>query len=165
MKRLLIMLFSLISFSDAHSAPIAENDCVAATVRILLEQPDSIEAWKNDKVYLTPERIAVRREGVFVRAQNSNIKIPSFAVDAQGVFILCSKEEAQDHYDRAWEAFRDAIGHSIGAGAAFAAEQPVIGVYEGYRAIEKYKEFGREYSQGAEAENKGTKGDPWDSKD
>jgi hypothetical protein len=142
-----------------------DPEAICATVRILFEQPESIETWKSDRVYLIPGRIVVSADGVYVCARNSRVKIPSFNFDDQGVFIFCSKEEAQKHYDRAWEALRDAVGHSMGAGAAIIAEQPLIGVYEGYRAVEKYKEFGREYSQGMESEGRGTMNGPSDSKD
>ena len=170
MKSALLVSLLMISFTDVYPTQTKAwqatiNESAEATVKILLEQPESIEIWKDNKVYLAPEKIVVLREGVFVHAQHSDVRIPSFAIDDQGVFILCSKEEAQEHYDRAWEALRDAVGHSIGAGAAFAIEQPLVGVYEGYRAVEKYKEFGREYSQGVEAESGGTIGSYNDSKD
>lgn len=79
--------------------------------------------------------------------------------------MLCSQKEAQEHYERAWDAFRDALGHSLAAGGALAVEQPVIGVFEGYVAMEKWKEFGREYSAGVENERSGTLSSFDDSRD
>lgn len=130
----------------------SKSERIEAVVRILQEQPDSIEGWCQDRVYIYPERITINKGGVFVCKQNLSVQIPSFAIDDHGVFVLCTQAEAQEHYGKAGEAFRDAVGHSLGAGAAFAAEQPVLGVYEGYRAVEKWKEFGREYHAGVDAE-------------
>ncbi|HSX04336.1 MAG TPA: hypothetical protein VLG76_06375 [Rhabdochlamydiaceae bacterium] len=131
----------------------------ARTVLEILEyQPDSIENWIEDRVYLHPERIEVKREGAFISDWNTSIPIPSFALDQNGVFILCSREEvnreAQAHYDRATGAFLEALGHAAAAGLNI--ECPPLAIYEGYKSVEAFKEWGREYSAGVERQSAGT---------
>jgi hypothetical protein len=122
------------STAGTQQNPVTDiSRATEATVKILLEQPDSIEAWQSDRVYLVPGRIVVSRDGIFVCAQRSHVKIPSFAIDEEGVFILCSPEEAQAHYDRAWGAFREVLGQTAGSGTGNVDNLPIVGVYEGYR--------------------------------
>lgn len=109
--------------------------------------------------------------GVTIFSRPLTPQFSTFVIGDQGVFLLCSDKEAEEHYDRAMGALRDAVGHSLGAGAAFAVEQLAIGVFEGYQAVEKWKEFGREYHQYCDErdstceERGGTFSNPGDSRD
>lgn len=127
-------------------------------LQIIAEQPDSIEDWVEDRVYLSPQRIAITRRGAFLYRKASIIPLPPFAVDQKGIFIQCKKEgvskEAQEHYDKAKEALIDAIGQSIGAGLTI--ECPPLAIYEGYRAVESWKEAAREYNAGMASERNDT---------
>lgn len=164
MYRVIILLVLLIS-AQIQAANISECDYkiqgVARTVlQILEEQPDSIEDWSGDRIYLNPERIHVSRNGVFVSNRRSKVMLEAFAVDKRGVFIRCQKEhvskEAQDHYDRAREALIEGIGHSAAAGVSI--EIAPVAVYEGYQAVESFKEAAREYNAGVECEKRGAHG-------
>ena len=171
MGKLLTCALLMVACARAHATfeeGSLQERTANAVVQVLLDQPDSIEEWKGDKVYVLPERIRITKSGAFLCRACSCVQIPSFAIDNRGVFLLCSKKEAQEHYDRAWEALKDAVGHSVGAGAALVAEQPLIGVFEGYRAVEKWKEFGREYNayhSAADLDRTGTIDSSRDSKD
>lgn len=128
-------------------------------LRIIEEQPDSVEGWVGDKIYLASYRIAITRRGAYLCNRESRILLPAFALDQNGIFIRCKQKdvgpEAQAHYDRAKEAFLDALGHSAAAGAAI-ADLPPVGIYEGYKAVQAWKEAAREYNAGVECEQRGT---------
>jgi hypothetical protein len=140
---------------EANSSYILKKMGRARTVVEILEyQSDSIENWIDDRVYLCPARIEVARDGVFISDANTAIPLPPFALDEKGVFILCSREEAQEHYDRAGRALIEGFGHAVAAGAS--AECPPIAIYEGYQSVRSFLEFGNEYSKGYEKEHGGT---------
>lgn len=76
-----------------------------------------------------------------------------FVLFASFCFILNSvysseenKQKAQEHFDRAGEALIEAIGHSIGTGITI--ECPPLALFEGYQAVEAWKEAAHEYNEG-----------------
>ncbi len=149
----LVTLFFFTSQEIEASSP--RNIGRARSILEILEhQPASIESWVEDRVYLCPERIEITREGAFVSDWNSAIPIPSLALDQNGPFILCSREEvnkeAQEHYDRAGRALFEGFVHSAYAGLNI--ECPPIAIYEGYQAFRSFKEFGNESWAGHEKE-------------
>jgi hypothetical protein len=77
--------------------------------------------------------------------------------DQNGLFMLCSREdaqrEAQEHFDRAGEALIEALGHSTAAGISI--ECPPLALYEGYQAVEAWKEAAQEYEAGCKARDQG----------
>lgn len=133
----------------------------------MISQPESIEAWKGDRVYLTTDRIHITHTGAFICNERSHVRLHHFAYDCNGLFIQCSQEEAQEHFDKSREALFDGIGHSMASGVLFAEGVIPLGVYEGYKAMESFKDMGKEYSEGMAAEGNsiGTMDSPRDSKD
>lgn len=145
--------------ADINEEEIHKTQIVASKVlQIIEEQPDAIEDWVEDRIYLSPQRITITRQGAFLYQKASAILLPPFAMDQKGIFIQCKKEdvsqEAQEHYDRATEALIDALGHSMGAGLTI--ECPPLAIYEGYKAVEAWKEAAREYNAGVAAERNDT---------
>ena len=140
----------------------AEKLNARTVLEIMEHQPDSIEIWTGDKVYLCPERIQVKRTGVFVNNRESSIQIPKFFSDENGIFMKCSVEEvnqeAKEHFDKAWEALIDAAAHAAAA-ALFVEQCPPLAVYEGYKSVEAFKTFGNEYSAGVDCESNTIKND------
>lgn len=153
----LCVVFFLNQEVQAEStADATKIESALAVLEIMENQPDSIERWAKDKVYLRPERIDVRRDGVFVNDRRSLIRVPKFYLDKNGIFIHCAviegNKDAQEHFDRAREAFIDGLGHA-GAAGILLEQCPPLAVYEGYKSVEAFKEFGREYSAGVECES------------
>lgn len=144
---------------EAAGRGVIGDNTARNILQIFEEQPDAIEGLVGDRIYLAPQRIAITHRGAFLCHRNSMIPLPSFALDQRGIFVRCKKsetnQEAQEHYDKALEALIDALGHSIGAGATI-VDIPPLGIYEGYKAVEAWKEAGREYHAGVEAEERGT---------
>jgi hypothetical protein len=63
------------------------------------------------------------------------------------------KESSGNHFDRGREALIEAMAHSAAAGLAIEVCPP-IAIYEGYKAVESWKEAAREYNEGFEARKK-----------
>jgi len=136
----------------------AVTNVAAKVLQIIEEQPEAIEDWIEDRVYLAPHRIAVTHRGAFLHHRSSAILLPPFAMDEKGIFILCKKKDAEqealEHYDRGKQAFLEVLEHSIYSGISI--ECPPIAIFEGYRAVEAWKEWAREYRAAREEEEKGT---------
>ncbi|MBP9777424.1 MAG: hypothetical protein KBD36_06265 [Alphaproteobacteria bacterium] len=129
------------------------NTCV----KIIIEQPESVEAWIDDRLYIKPDRIHLKKQGIFIEDENSSIALPSFKFDENGPFMLCSKEdaekEAQDHYNRAIERLIEAFAHSIGVAAGLVSIPPAA-ICEGYFAVEAWIDAAREYNGYCEARDR-----------
>lgn len=64
-----------------------------------------------------------------------------------------AQKEADEHFTRSQKALIDAVAHSAAAGLALEICPP-LAVYEGYKAVEAWKESAQEYNAGTEAEKK-----------
>ncbi|MES2345358.1 MAG: hypothetical protein V4494_05430 [Chlamydiota bacterium] len=132
------------------------NRIAHTVIKILVEQPNTIEHWTQNRVYLNPSRIAITRQGVFTCTSDSIVEIPSFAVDNNGLYLLCSTSEvnaaAQEHYDNATQSLIEFFGHACGAGATI--EIPPVSIFEGYKAVQALKDAASEYIRGLQEEGK-----------
>jgi hypothetical protein len=152
-----LFILSLAFTMTTHADEDHSHEQVTTFLRILEEQPESIEAWIGDRVYLKPDKVHLTRRAVLLQDGISLIPLPAFAYDQNGLFMLCSREaaqkEAKDHADRAVGALIDAVGHSAAAGTLIDFCPPVA-VYEGYKAVESWKEAAREYNAYCEARDR-----------
>ncbi len=153
----LFLMHASLQAAQRESVTLQRYVGAIKTLQIFREQPDSVEAWIDDKVYLAPERMAVTRKGVLLCKDRSMIMLPSLSLDDKGVFIQCREEdlsrEAQEHLDRAKDAFVDALESSIGAGLAI--ECPPVAAFAGYNAVQSWKEWAREYNAYCEERDRG----------
>lgn len=165
MQRMVLLAFIFLNISGfanvQRKGNVSKN--IYAILKIIQEQPDAIEGWIEDRVYITPSRIAVTYDGVFLHHRESIITLPSYVFDEDGIFVRCENDqenkEAQEHYNKAKEALLDAIGHSFGAGISIDGCPP-LALYEGYKAIQSWKEAAKEYNAGVECEQRGTYSSP-----
>lgn len=121
---------------------------VDTCMKIIIEQPQSVEAWVNDRFYIKPSNLHMKKQGVFVEDEDSSIALPGFGYDQNGPFLICSQEdakEAQEHYDRAMHKLLEAFAFSMGTAAGLAI--PPAAIIEGYFAVEAWIDAAREYTQ------------------
>lgn len=116
-------------------------------LKILKEQPETIEYWIGNRFYIDPMRMFVTPQGIFAYDEHSLVLIPSLAMDEFGPFLLCDNAqvnaEAQKHYDSAGRNFWKGVAHSAAAGAYI--EIPPLAIFEGYQAVEAFKQSAAEY--------------------
>ncbi len=158
----LLLFFPLFGFcnllihdENLENESASFQETVNLVVQIIEEQPTAIEDWTGNRIYLVPERISINRVGTCLRQKNSIIQLPSLASDSRGIFLKCGQKlenkEAQEHYDKAAAALRDAVFHSIGVGAV--VEIPPLAAIELYNAVQAWKEAAMEYNAGYECEH------------
>jgi hypothetical protein len=117
-------LFSLVCFfcialnvnaDETSPLDLKKEELICTVLQILDEQPDSIEEWLEDKVYLNPERIYLTRQGAFCCKKRSVIPLPSFEFDGNGIFISCSQQDiirqTQAQYGKIFDTLRHALGN------------------------------------------------------
>jgi len=128
------------------------RETASEILRILKEQPESIEACGIGRVYIRPDRLHITRKGVYLKREHSSVPISRFAFDEKGIFLPCSAQElsheakeANEHFDRAVEALIEAVVHSISVGAV--VEVPPLAIYEIYQASQNFIEAAKQYNE------------------
>ena len=165
LKRFFLLLTSFFLFTTAFARELDDTttDKVAHTViKILIEQPNTIEHWTQNRIYLDPSRVTVTRQGVFTCTSDSILEIPSFAIDDYGLYLLCSSSEvieaAQQHYDNALQSMVEFLKHAAQAGGSIVI--PPLAIYEGYNAVQALKNAATEYVKGLQEDGKIIEGIP-----
>jgi len=121
--------------------------------RIVVEQPNLVEACVDERWYVNTDYLHFTKQGVVAQDDDSIIPLSSLYKDPDGFFILCKgrSKETQDHYDKAQDALIDAFGHS--ANAAISIEiMPPLAAYEVYKGTQSWIEAAKEYNAAKESE-------------
>jgi hypothetical protein len=72
------LILLLIPIMSTHANNTRSHKLAQTCLQIIQEQPQSIEAWIDNKVYLNPSKIRLTKKGIFLQEETSTIELPAF---------------------------------------------------------------------------------------
>lgn len=83
-----VFLFKFLSIISVLTPCLAKDPEALSIIQIVTEQPESIEYFDGDKLYLKPGNIYQTNGGIILQNGCSTIALPRLSVDQSGYYLV-----------------------------------------------------------------------------